>query len=48
MQILATLVALAGAILVTSFWKQLLTLVLVAAVLVFCFGLYNIAVAMGN
>jgi hypothetical protein len=46
MQILATLVALAGAVLVTSLWKQLLTLVLVAAVLIFCFGLYNIATVM--
>ncbi|WP_165547317.1 hypothetical protein [Kribbella sindirgiensis] len=43
MQILATLVALSGAVLVTSLWKQLLKLVLTVAVLIFCFGLYNIA-----
>jgi uncharacterized membrane protein len=48
MQILAMLVALAGTILVTSFWKQLLTLVLVGAVLVFCFGLYNIVVVVAR
>jgi hypothetical protein len=47
-QIVATLVALAGAVLVTSLWKQLLTLVLVGAVLVFFFGLYNIATALAH
>lgn len=46
MQILAMLITLAGTILVTSFWKQLLTMLLVGAVLVFCFGLYNIVVVM--
>lgn len=45
-QILATLVALAGAVLVTTLWKQLLTLVLVGGVLIFCFGLYNIVAVM--
>lgn len=48
MQFLGMLVALAGTILVTSFWKQLLTLVLVGAVLVFCFGIYNIVIVMAR
>jgi uncharacterized membrane protein len=43
-QILATLVALAGAVLVVSLWKQLLTLILVGIVLVFFYGLYNVVV----
>ncbi|WP_327634237.1 hypothetical protein OHB24_30155 [Kribbella sp. NBC_00482] len=47
-QILATLVALAGAVLVTSLWKQLLTLVLVGIVLIFCVGLYNVAVVVAG
>ncbi|NUR94741.1 MAG: hypothetical protein HOV67_05710 [Kribbellaceae bacterium] len=48
MQLLAMLITLAGTILVTSFWKQLLKLVVVGAVLVFCFGLYNIVVVMAR
>ena len=47
-QILATLVALAGAVLVTSLWKQLLSLLLVGVVLIFFFGLYNIAHVMAR
>lgn len=47
-QILATLVTLAGLVLVTSLWKQLLTLVLICGVLIFCFGLYNIASVMAR
>ncbi|MEU8221913.1 hypothetical protein [Kribbella sp. NPDC048915] len=43
MQILAALMTLAGAVLLTSLWKQVLKLLLAAAVAVFCFGLYNIA-----
>ncbi|GAA1125573.1 hypothetical protein GCM10009630_24250 [Kribbella jejuensis] len=46
MQLLAMLITLSGTILVTTLWKQLLKLVLVGAVLVFCFGLYNIVVVM--
>ncbi|MFF0340966.1 hypothetical protein [Kribbella sp. NPDC004875] len=45
-QILATLVALSSAVLMVSLWKQLLTLVLVGIVLIFCFGLYNLATIM--
>lgn len=45
-QILAILVALAGTVLVTSLWKQLLTLVLVGGLLIFCFGLYSLAAVM--
>ncbi|MFG1908325.1 hypothetical protein [Kribbella sp. NPDC048928] len=48
MQILAMLVALAGTILVTSFWRQLLTLMLVSVVLVFCFGLYSLVSVMAR
>ena len=43
---LATLLTLAGAILVTSLWKQLLKLILVGFVLIFCFGLYSIVTVM--
>jgi hypothetical protein len=42
-QIRATLIALAGAVLMVSLWKQLLKLVLVGLVLIFCVGLYNVA-----
>jgi hypothetical protein len=48
MQLLAMLVALAGTILVTSFWRQLLTLMLVSVVLVFCFGLYSLVSVMAR
>lgn len=48
MQILAMLVALAGTILVTSFWRQLLTLMLVSVALVFCFGLYSLVSVMAR
>lgn len=45
-QIHATVVALAGAVVVVSFWKQLLTLVLVGVVLIFCVGLYHVVAVM--
>lgn len=45
-EILPILVALACAVLMVTLWKQLLILVLMGTVLVFCLGLYNVAVVM--
>jgi len=44
-EILVTLVALATAVLLISFWKQVLFILLFGVVVVFCFGLYNVAAA---
>jgi uncharacterized membrane protein len=41
-QILVALVALASAMLVFSFWRQILTVILFGVVVVFCYGLYNV------
>jgi hypothetical protein len=40
-EILLTLVALVSAVLLISFWGQLLTIVLFGVVVVFCNGLYS-------
>jgi hypothetical protein len=45
---LPILVALACTVLMVTLWKQLLILVLVGVVLIFCYGLYNVAVLMAG
>jgi hypothetical protein len=47
-EFVATIVVLASAILLISFWKQILFILLFGVVMVFCFGLYNVAAAMGH
>jgi hypothetical protein len=47
-EFVATIVVLASAILLISFWKQILFILLFGVVMVFCFGLYNVATAMGH
>ncbi len=41
--ILATLVVLASSVLLISFWRQILFILLFGVVVVFCYGLYNLA-----
>jgi hypothetical protein len=47
-EMLPILVALAGAVIMVTLWKQLLILVLVGVALIFCYGLYNVAVLMAG
>jgi hypothetical protein len=47
-EFVATVVVLASAILLISFWKQILFILLFGVVMVFCFGLDNVATAMGR
>ncbi|WP_185444812.1 hypothetical protein [Kribbella qitaiheensis] len=47
-EIVVSIVALAGAVLLISFWRQILFILLFGMIVVFCFGLYNVvAVARG-
>jgi hypothetical protein len=47
-EIIVSIVALAGAVLLISFWRQILFILLFGMIVVFCFGLYNVvAVARG-
>jgi hypothetical protein len=47
-EIIVSIVALAGAVLLISFWRQILFILLFGVIVVFCFGLYNVvAVARG-
>lgn len=43
--ILVTLVVLATAVLLISFWRQILVILLFGVIVVFCFGLYSVAAA---
>ncbi|TWD83795.1 hypothetical protein FB561_4964 [Kribbella amoyensis] len=45
-ELLAALVVVASAVILISFWRQILFMLLFAAVMVFCLGVYNVAVAM--
>ncbi|TDO45484.1 hypothetical protein EV651_1295 [Kribbella sp. VKM Ac-2571] len=45
---LPILVVLACAVLMVTLWKQLLILVVVGAVMIFCYGVYNVAVLMAG
>jgi hypothetical protein len=47
-EMLPILIALACAVLMVTLWKQLLILVVVVVVLIFCYGLYNVAVVMAG
>jgi hypothetical protein len=47
-EMLPILVALACSVLMVTLWKQLLILVLVGVVLIFCYGLYSVAVVMAG
>jgi len=47
-EFVATVVVLASAVLLISFWKQILFILLFGVVMVFCLGLYNVATAMGR
>ena len=47
-EFIATVVVLASAVLLISFWKQILSILIFGVVAVFCFGLYNVATAMGH
>jgi hypothetical protein len=47
-EMLPILVALAGAVIMVTLWKQLLILVLVGVVMIFAYGLYNVAVLMAG
>lgn len=40
-EILVTLVALASSVLLISFWRQILSILLFGVVVFFCYGLYN-------
>ncbi|GAA0955015.1 hypothetical protein GCM10009554_61780 [Kribbella koreensis] len=44
-QLLVMLVALAGAVLIFSFWKQILLILLFGVVVIFCLGVYNLTAA---
>lgn len=44
-ELVASLMVVASAILMISFWRQILFLLLFAAIVVFCFGVYNVASA---
>jgi hypothetical protein len=45
---LPMLVALACTVLMVTLWKQLLILVLVGVVMIFVYGLYNVAILMAG
>lgn len=45
---LPILVALACTVLMVTLWKQLLILAVVGAVMIFCYGLYNVAMVMAG
>lgn len=47
-EILASLVVVATAVILISFWRQILFLLLFAVIVVFCFGLYNVASAVSH
>jgi hypothetical protein len=44
-EIIVSLVALSSAVFVLSFWRQILFILLFGVIVVFCFGLYNVAAA---
>jgi hypothetical protein len=47
-EFIATIVVLASSVLLISFWKQILFILLFGLALVLGFGLYNVATAMGH
>jgi hypothetical protein len=44
-EIIVSLVVLATAVILISFWRQILFILLFGVIVVFCFGLYNVAAA---
>jgi hypothetical protein len=44
-EILAALVALGSALLLFSFWKQILLILLFGVIVVFCLGIYSVTAA---
>ena len=47
-EIIVSIVALSGAVLLISFWRQILFILLFGMIVVFCFGLYNVVVVAGG
>jgi hypothetical protein len=44
-EVIVSLVVLATAVILISFWRQILFILLFGVIVVFCFGLYNVAAA---
>ncbi|NEA32900.1 hypothetical protein [Streptomyces sp. SID13031] len=44
-EFIVSVVVLASAVLLISFWKQILFILLFGVIMVFCFGVYNVASA---